>query len=82
MRQALYLPDKEMYKEVLRSIGGIEIFPVIGILIFFSFFVLMFWYVWSMGKEELQQRSSMPLDLQPEVSEGVGPKEQTTTTTT
>ncbi|ANQ51126.1 cbb3-type cytochrome c oxidase subunit 3 [Flammeovirga yaeyamensis] len=52
-----------MYKDVLRSIEDVEIFPVIGILIFFTFFVAWSIYAFSMKKDEVAELSSMPLDL-------------------
>ncbi|MBT4498438.1 MAG: cbb3-type cytochrome c oxidase subunit 3 [Gemmatimonadetes bacterium] len=51
-----------MYKEVLRSIEGIEIYPIIALLIFFAFFVGVI--VWStrIDKERLRELSILPLD--------------------
>lgn len=51
-----------MYKEVLRSIEGIEIYPIIALLIFFFFFVGVI--VWSarIDKERLRELSLLPLD--------------------
>jgi len=51
-----------MYKEVLRSIEGIEIYPIVALLIFFAFFVGVI--VWSVGidKERLRELSLLPLD--------------------
>ena len=51
-----------MYKEVLRSIEGIEIYPIISLLIFFCFFVgLTAWYVMADG-DRLQRLARLPLD--------------------
>ncbi|GAA4827404.1 hypothetical protein [Algivirga pacifica] len=52
-----------MYKDVLRSIDGIEIFPVIGIAIFFLFFVAWIIYVTTMKKQDVDTYSAIPLDL-------------------
>ena len=51
-----------MYKFVLRAIEGIEIFPVISLAIFFTFFVGMTWYVLKMNKSHLDKMENMPLD--------------------
>jgi hypothetical protein len=51
-----------MYKEVLRSIEGIEIYPIISLLIFFYFFVgLLAWYLLADG-DRLQRLARLPLD--------------------
>jgi cytochrome c oxidase cbb3-type subunit IV len=51
-----------MYKEVLRSIEGIEIYPIVALLIFFAFFVGVI--IWSarMDKEQLRELALLPLD--------------------
>ncbi|MEO0583095.1 MAG: cbb3-type cytochrome c oxidase N-terminal domain-containing protein, partial [Bacteroidota bacterium] len=52
-------------KEVLRSIDGIDLFPVIAIAIFFTFFVLLLIYVMRLKKEEVQHMASIPLEDEP-----------------
>ncbi|NLR89785.1 MULTISPECIES: hypothetical protein [Flammeovirga] len=52
-----------MYKDVLRSIEDIEIFPVIGFIIFFTFFIAWSVYAFRMKKESIAELSSLPLDL-------------------
>jgi cytochrome c oxidase cbb3-type subunit IV len=49
-----------MYKEVLRSIAGIEWFPIVGLVIFFTFFMLWLVYVMSMKKQEISVLESLP----------------------
>lgn len=51
-----------MYKEVLRSISDVSIFPVIAFVMFFVFFVLLLVYVLKMDKKEIRHMSSIPLD--------------------
>ncbi|AXP79527.1 Cbb3-type cytochrome oxidase component FixQ [Mariniflexile rhizosphaerae] len=46
------------------SISGIEIYPIISLLIFFTFFVLLFWWVYTAKKEYLKTVSNLPLDNQ------------------
>ena len=51
-------------KNYMDSIAGIEIFPIISLLIFFSFFVVLFWWVFTAKKEYINEVSNMPLDNQ------------------
>jgi hypothetical protein len=51
-----------MYKEVLQSIEGVSIYPIISLLIFFTFFVgVAVWYVRA-DKESLRQAARLPLE--------------------
>ncbi len=49
-------------KNHMESIAGIEIYPLISLLIFFSFFVVLFWWVLSSKKEYINKVSQIPLD--------------------
>lgn len=51
-------------KNHMESITGIEIYPIISLLIFFTFFVLLFWWVFTAKKDYLKMVSNMPLDNQ------------------
>ncbi len=51
-----------MYKEVLRSIENIEIYPVISLLIFVIFFVAMFIWVVKVPKTYIDHMKSLPMD--------------------
>ncbi|KXX69560.1 MULTISPECIES: hypothetical protein [Flammeovirga] len=55
-----------MYKDVLRSIEGIDIFPVIGFLIFFVFFLAWSFYAFKMKNDTVSEISNLPLDLDEE----------------
>jgi len=48
----------------MESITGIEIYPIISLLIFFLFFVILFWWVISAKKDYIQTVSNIPLDNQ------------------
>ncbi|MBA9078988.1 MULTISPECIES: hypothetical protein [Rufibacter] len=50
-----------MYKEILQSIDGIEIYPIISFLIFFFFFLGLIAYVVVEKKEHIQSMKAMPL---------------------
>jgi cytochrome c oxidase cbb3-type subunit 4 len=46
------------------SIEGIDIYPMISLLIFFLFFVAVLYYVKTMDKKSVEQISALPLDLE------------------
>ncbi|MEM6804808.1 MAG: hypothetical protein AAF696_25650, partial [Bacteroidota bacterium] len=52
-----------MYKETLRSIDGVSLFPVIAILIFVIFFILVLYFTFRMEKQKVQEFSSLPLEV-------------------
>ena len=51
-----------MYKNILQSIQGVEIYPLISMMIFFSLFLSVI--VWSIraDKRHLKRMAEMPLD--------------------
>jgi cbb3-type cytochrome oxidase subunit 3 len=51
-------------KNHMESISGIEIYPLISLLIFFIFFVILFWWVFTAKKEYIEKVSNLPLDNQ------------------
>ena len=48
----------------METIAGIEIYPILSLLIFFSFFVILFWWVFTAKKEYIKTVSNIPLDNQ------------------
>lgn len=46
----------------MESIEGIEIYPIISLLIFFVFFVGLFWWVFTAKKDYVEEVSQIPLD--------------------
>ena len=48
----------------LESITGIEIYPMISLLIFFIFFVVLFYWVITAKKDYITTVSNLPLDNQ------------------
>lgn len=46
----------------LEQIAGVEIYPIISLLIFFTFFVLVAYMVINTDKKEIDEISKMPLD--------------------
>jgi len=49
-------------KNHMESIAGIEIYPMMSLLIFFTFFVCLFWWVFTAKKEYIKRVSELPLD--------------------
>jgi len=49
-------------RSVLENATGNEIFAIIGILIFFSFFVGLIWWVVKMRSSKVKEYSRLPLD--------------------
>lgn len=46
----------------LENITDVQIFPIISLLIFFTFFVGLIYYVFSRKKEYIDEVSHMPLE--------------------
>ncbi|MFD0931358.1 CcoQ/FixQ family Cbb3-type cytochrome c oxidase assembly chaperone [Psychroflexus salinarum] len=46
----------------METIQGIEIYPIISLLIFFLFFVVLFWWVFTAKKDYVEEVSQIPLE--------------------
>jgi cytochrome c oxidase cbb3-type subunit 4 len=51
----------------MESMEGIEIYPIISLIIFFTFFVALFWWVFTAKKEYIETVSHIPFDNQNDV---------------
>lgn len=51
-----------MYKNVLQAIDNIAIWPVVSFVIFFLFFIVLLWWVFSVDKGFINKMKSLPLD--------------------
>jgi cbb3-type cytochrome oxidase subunit 3 len=51
-----------MYKEVLRNIDNIAIWPVISFVIFFLFFIGLLWWTFRADKRFINYMSNMPVE--------------------
>ncbi|HEU5054574.1 MAG: CcoQ/FixQ family Cbb3-type cytochrome c oxidase assembly chaperone [Ginsengibacter sp.] len=63
-----------MYKfiqDVTENIKGAEIYPMISLLIFFLFFVVLLWFVLKMSKERIKTLSNIPLEDSEENSSNI-----------
>lgn len=46
----------------MESIAGIEIYPILSLLIFFLFFVALFWWVFTAKKDYISKVEQIPLE--------------------
>ncbi|WP_299781761.1 CcoQ/FixQ family Cbb3-type cytochrome c oxidase assembly chaperone [uncultured Formosa sp.] len=49
-------------KNYMDSIAGIEIYPILSLLIFFGFFVILFWWVLTAKKDYIESVSNLPFE--------------------
>lgn len=49
-------------KQNMETISGIEVFPIISLLIFFLFFVGLYWWVFTYKKDKIKELSNLPLE--------------------
>ena len=52
-----------MIRNYLQSIEGVEVYPLISLIIFVLFFVAIFVWMIRIDKKYLKEMSEMPLDL-------------------
>lgn len=58
-------------KKYAESIDGINIYPIISLLIFFLFFVVLLYYVKRMDKTKVSEISRIPLDQDTQLNENL-----------
>lgn len=51
-----------MYKEVLQSIKGVDVFAIISLIIFFLFFLIVVVKLLRMNKDQLKYMAELPLE--------------------
>jgi cytochrome c oxidase cbb3-type subunit 4 len=51
-----------MYKNILQSIDNVAIWPIISFVIFFLFFLVLLWWVFTSDKKFISQMAEMPLE--------------------
>ena len=56
-------------KQYVESIDGVNIYPMISLVIFFLFFVVLLYYVTKMDKAKVKEISRIPLDDNEQLSE-------------
>ena len=52
----------EQIKHNMETIAGVEIYPILSLLIFFFFFVGLGFWVFSYTKDKIQEMSAIPLN--------------------
>lgn len=50
-----------MYKDILPHIERVAVWPIISLLIFFTFFIVLLWYVFTADKNFIHEMSKKPL---------------------
>lgn len=50
------------FKHYLETIAGVDIFPLFSLVVFFVFFILLLWYVFTSDKNEILLLKNLPLD--------------------
>jgi len=51
-----------MYKEILRGIGGIDVYPVVSLVIFVTFFAVVIVHALRMDARRVGRLAALPLD--------------------
>jgi len=51
-----------MYKAILQNISGIEIWPMVGLTIFLTIFIVVTIWVVRLDKKEVNRMANIPLD--------------------
>ena len=49
-------------KHPMASIEGVSLYPIISLIICFTFFIVLFWWVFSYKKKDLNEISNLPLN--------------------
>ena len=49
-------------KHHMASIEGVSFYPIISLIICFTFFIALFWWVFSYKKKDLNEISNLPLN--------------------
>lgn len=50
-----------MYKNILQDIDHVAIWPIISFIIFFTFFIVLLWWVFTADKDFINEMSRKPL---------------------
>ena len=54
-----------MYKEILRTIAGVEVYPVVSLVLFVVVFTIMLVWVARLDRKRLSGFAALPLDPAP-----------------
>jgi hypothetical protein len=64
-----------MYREVLQSIDGVAVYPIVALLIFFTFFVGVVVWTVRLDGAQVRELARLPLDEDPDRAKGGGDHE-------
>ena len=56
-------------KHNLEGIDGVEIYPIISLLLFFTVFITMIFFVYKLPKKSIEEVSQLPLDQDSNIKE-------------
>lgn len=51
-----------MFSNYLKAIEGVHVYPIISMLIFVVFFIVLLVWMWKADKKHLARMSNLPLD--------------------
>lgn len=51
-----------MDKQVLQSLTGVDVYPVISLIIFFVFFLLILGWIFTLSKSYISKMENLPLE--------------------
>ncbi len=51
-----------MYKDILRSIGGVEVYPILSLVLFLTVFTIVLVRTWRLDRRRVDRLASLPLD--------------------
>ena len=57
-----------MYKELLQSIEGIEVYPIISLIVFVLFFAIILLWMFKVDKNYIKKMENLPLDKDEEIN--------------
>ena len=57
-----------MYKEYLESINGVQVYAIVGFVIFFLFFIIVTIHTFRLNKQSVNRFSQLPLDEETETN--------------
>lgn len=65
-----------MYKNILQSIENIAIWPIISLSIFFIFFLVLLWWVFTVDKSFIKKMEDLPLNDSKRTAQGASTSNQ------
>ena len=55
-----------MYKEILQSIEGISVYPIISLIVFILFFAIMLVWLFKVDKNYIKKMENLPFEKEEE----------------